>query len=250
MEIYGGRAGFNSVSFTGERYYAVSEIKNNEITTYIKPKKEGGKITDILSRIPFARSYSLFIELIINRWKQLLSTFIILFLFEKVLNMESNSIFLTVFSNNSLLGLSSFLVLVSLVIKITPIGKLHGAEHMCAHAYTKNLNLTLETEKDQPRTHKDCGTNFITSIFICFLMLQMVFGDSVWVILLSWSIGYELWKCKPKIAWDIVVVIGKAAQYLLFTSKPKEKHILVAIEAIKKLEEKESEITIKRTPKI
>jgi hypothetical protein len=68
MEIYGGRAGFNSVSFTGERYYAVSEIKNNEITTYIKPKKEGGKITDIISRVPFVRSYSLFIELILERW--------------------------------------------------------------------------------------------------------------------------------------------------------------------------------------
>jgi uncharacterized protein YqhQ len=176
-----------------------------------------------------------------TRWKQLLSTFIIILLFETALNVELESNFLTTIFDNSLVSLSSFLVLVSLVIKITPIGKFHGAEHMCAHAYTKNLNLTLETVKDQPRTHKDCGTNLITSIFICFLMLHMVFGDSVWVILLSWSIGYELWKCEPKIAWDIVVVIGKAAQYLLFTSNPKEKHILVAIEAIKKLEERESE---------
>ncbi len=52
-------------------------------------------------------------------------------------------------------------------------------------------------------------------------------------------IGYEIWKCETKIIWNVVFLVGKAMQYLLVTSKPKEKHLLVAIEAIKKLEEKE-----------
>ncbi len=62
----------------------------------------------------------------------------------------------------------------------------------------------------------------------------MKFGEDVWVFLVSWSIGYELWKSEPKIIWGLVLVIGKATQYLLFTSKPKEKHLIVAIEAITK----------------
>ncbi|WP_063590888.1 hypothetical protein [Peribacillus frigoritolerans] len=60
----------------------------------------------------------------------------------------------------------------------------------------------------------------------------MKFGEVVWVFLVSWSIGYELWKSEPKIIWWLVLVIGKATQYLLFTSKPKEKHLIMVIEAI------------------
>jgi hypothetical protein len=62
----------------------------------------------------------------------------------------------------------------------------------------------------------------------------MKFGEVVWVFPVSWSIGYELWKSEPKIVWGLVLVIGKATQYLLFTSPPPKKHLIVAIEAITK----------------
>jgi len=239
MRIYGGRAGFNSVSFTGEKYQSVSELKKNNITTYINQNKKEDKITVFLSGIPFLRSFSLCIKLILERWKQILLTFIFLFLLEFLLNVKLDSNFLFITSTNTLVSMSIFLFLVSLIIKITPVCQLHGAEHMVANAYVKDSNLTLEKVKKQSRIHIDCGTNLVVSIFICFSILFMIFGDEAWVFLVSWMIGYEIWKCETKIIWNVVLLVGKAMQYLLVTSKPKEKHLLVAIEAIKKLEEKE-----------
>ncbi|WP_047980754.1 DUF1385 domain-containing protein [Ornithinibacillus contaminans] len=151
MKIYGGRAGFNSVSFTGERYQSLSELKKNNITTYINHNKKEGKITVFLSSIPFLRSFSLFIKLIIERWKQFLLTFIFLFLLEFPLKVKLDSNFLFITSTNTLVSMSSFLFLVSLIIKITPVGRFHGAEHMVANAYVKDSNLTLEKVKKQSR---------------------------------------------------------------------------------------------------
>ncbi|MBP1969947.1 uncharacterized protein YqhQ [Virgibacillus natechei] len=235
MEIYGGRAGYNSVRFTGEKYQAISRFKKGEITTETRVKKRDKKIFIALSKIPFVRSFSMLVELIIENWKPFSLVFT-LFLMEFLLFRNANSYTIPI---NTFVMLACYLILAGLIIKITPIGKYHAAEHMAASAYEKDSNLTLGKVKKQPRTHKDCGTNLVISIFICYSILFMIFGDPFWVYLISWSVGYELWKNEPKIIWDTVLVIGKAAQYALFTSKPKEKHLVVAIEAITKLEEKE-----------
>lgn len=239
VEISGGRAGFNFVSFTGEKYQAISRFKKGKIITETKLIKGDNKITMILSQIPFVRSFSMIFELIIENWKRFLFTTIALFLMEFLLVGKSNSYHLLTIPINTLVSLAGFLVIAGLFIKISPIGRFHGAEHMTANAFDSGLNLTLENVKMQPRTHNDCGTNLVISCFICFFILFMIFGESVWLLLASWSIGYELWRNEPKIIWDLVLIIGKGAQYLLFTSKPKEKHLIVAMEAFKKLEERE-----------
>ncbi|UJL46651.1 DUF1385 domain-containing protein [Virgibacillus sp. NKC19-16] len=235
MEIYGGRAGYNSVRFTGENYQAISRFKKGKITTETRLKKGDKKIFIILSKVPFVRAFTMIFEIIIENWKPF-SFVMILFLMELLLFRNSNSYTIPI---NSFVILFCYLIIAGLIIKITPIGKYHAAEHMADSAYEKDSNLTLEKVEKQPRTHKDCGTNLVISIFICYSILFMVFGDPLWVYLVSWSVGYELWKNEPQIIWDAVLVIGKSAQYALFTSKPKEKHLNVAIEAITKLEEKE-----------
>lgn len=235
MEIRGGRAGYNSVRFTGEKYQAISRFKEGKITTETRVKKRDKKILFTLSKIPLIRSFSMIVENIIENCKPFSLVFT-LFLMEFLLFGNLNSYTITI---NAFEMLFCYLIIAGLIIKITPIGKYHAAEHMAASAYERDSNLTLGKVKRQPRTHKDCGTNLVISIFICFFILIMVFGDPFWVYLAAWSVGYELWKNEPKIIWDTVLVIGKAVQYVLFTSKPKEKHLNVAIEAIKKLEEKE-----------
>lgn len=242
MKIYGGRAGYNSVSFTGSKYQSLSRLKDKEIITEVRMKKGNSKLTAILSKIPFVRSFSLLFEVVIDYWKRFLLALIVLFMVEVLLigKTNSNSYLLQAIPISNLDVLCGLLGIAGLIVKITPIGKYHAAEHMVANAYVVDSNLTLEKVKKQPRIHKDCGTNLVTSIFICFSILFLVFGDAVWVLLVSWSIGYEIWKREPKVIWDLVLVIGKTVQYLLFTSKPREKHLNVAIEAIKRLEEKES----------
>jgi len=239
LKIVGGRAGFHSVSFTGEKYESISKLKNGKITTEIRQKKEHMKIVDILSKIPFIRAYAMFFEIIIRFWKLYLFTLIALLVLESFFNEKGNVSFLHNINMNTSVVVLSFLIIASFIIKLTPIGKYHAAEHMVAHAYGKYPSLTLEEVKKQPRIHKDCGTNLVISVLTCFFLLKMVFGDATWVFIVSWSIGYELWKNEPKLLWDAILAIGKAIQYLFFTSKPEEKHLLVAMEAMKKLEEEE-----------
>ncbi|GEN56396.1 hypothetical protein GCM10012290_07760 [Halolactibacillus alkaliphilus] len=62
------------------------------------------------------------------------------------------------------------------------------------------------------------------------------------VMLVSWGIGCEIWKAEPKGIWNIMLVIRGILQYYLFTSKPNDRYLLVAIEAMKALEEYESNI--------
>ncbi|MGO5014128.1 DUF1385 domain-containing protein [Niallia sp. Sow4_A1] len=240
MKIYGGRAGYNSVGFTGERYQSISRFKDGKITTEMKMKKADRKITLILSKIPFVRSFSMIFELIIENWKRFLLALIVLLLVEVLFIVESNSFLLHTIQISSLELLFFFLVIASLLIKISPIGKYHGAEHKTISAFESGLNLTLENVREQPRVHKDCGTNQAVSIVLCFSILSLILENSFFMFLLSWSIGYELWRNEPKIVWDLILAIGKVTQYLLFTSKPQDKHLIVAIEAMKRLEEKES----------
>ncbi|WP_026906753.1 DUF1385 domain-containing protein [Paucisalibacillus globulus] len=193
MEIYGGRAGFNSVSFTSEKYESLTRFKDSKIITEISLRKGNRGITNILLKIPFVRSFSLLIEIVIDYWKRFLIVVVPLFLFNLYVIKESTSTSLFVFPINTLEMLFIFLILAGLMIKITPIGKYHAAEHMVANAYEMDSDLTLEMVKKQPRTHRDCGTNLVISIFICFCILFLFFGGAKWVLLVSWSIGYELW---------------------------------------------------------
>lgn len=240
MEILGGRAGYDFVSYTGERHQSISRFKDGKITTEIRLKKENKKIFVVLSKIPLVRSFSMFIELIIEYWRRFLFAIIVLLLMEYLFIGTSNSYLSHTVSISTLKMFFGALFIAGLIIKITPIGRYHAAEHMVANAYGKDHNLKLEKVRKQPITHKDCGTNLVVSVFICFYILSMVFGDAIWVFLFSWSIGFELWRSEPKGLWNLVLVVGKFTQYILFTSKPMEKHLIVAIEAITKLEEKEA----------
>ena len=239
VEISGGRAGYNYVSFTGEKYQALSQLKNGKITTDTSLKKEDKKITIILSKIPFVRSFSMVFNLLIEYWRRFIVAAIVLILMELLFIGRSNSIFLYTIPINNLEMLLGLLVIAGLFIKVSEIGSYHAAEHMTVSAYQSGINLTLENVRKQPRVHKDCGTNLAVSIVLCFSVLSLIPVDSVWLFLLAWAIGYELWKGEPIIIWDLILVIGKVTQYLLFTSKPQDKHLIVAMEAMKKLEEKE-----------
>lgn len=239
VNIYGGRAGISSVSFTGEKYQVLSRLRNGKIITETRLKKEDKKLIFILSKIPFIRSFSMIIELIIENWKRFLLALIFLVLMEVILIGEPNSYLLHFIQISTLELLFIFLVIASLIIKISPIGKYHGSEHMTFSAYQSGINLTLENVRKQPRVHRDCGTNLAVSVVLCFSVLSLIPVDSVWLFLLAWAIGFELWKGEPIIIWDLILVIGKVMQYLFFTSKPQDKHLMVAIEAMTRLEEKE-----------
>lgn len=229
------------MSFTGEKYQVVARFKNRKVITEIRLKKEKNKTMKVVSRIPFIRSFSMIVELLIEYWRRFLFATVVLFLLEFLFIGTSNSYLLHTIQINILEMLGGLLVIAGLVIKTTHISRYHAAEHMIANAYESGLNLTLEKVKKQPRTHNYCGTNLVVSIVLCFSILSLILDDSVLVFLFSWSIGFELWKTEPKVIWSSVLMIGKVVQYFLFTAKPQDKHLIVAIEAMTRLEEKELE---------
>lgn len=240
MKIYGGKAGFNSVSFIGERYRSVARIKQEKIITATVRKKEDIGIIKVLSKVPFVRSFTLIIKTVIDSWKLFLFVTIVLLLIRVFFNGKASVGLLYPIQSNRLVLLCSMLIIAGLIIKLSPVGKYHAAEHMCANAYDKSLNLSLDYVKSQSRIHKDCGTNLIISFFICFITLISVFGDTPWLFLVSWSVGYEIWRNEPKVIWSLVLIIGKMTQYVLYTSDPDDKHLLVAIAALRALEKEES----------
>lgn len=239
LKIYGGRAGFKYVSFTGERYRSVARLRGGKIITETTRKKGDMRTTKILSKIPFVRSFTLIVETVIESWKIFLFMMILLLLMKVFFNHKSSVVLLYAIPINSLVLLCSVLIIAGFIIKISPIGKYHAAEHMCANAYDKSLNLTLDYVKSQSRVHKDCGTNLIISFLLCFVILFLVFGDNPWLFLVSYPVGYELWRYEPKVIWSIVLIISKITQYVLYTSEPDDKHLLVAIVALRALEKKE-----------
>ena len=56
------------------------------------------------------------------------------------------------------------------LLRITPLSKIHAAEHQTINAIEKGIPLTLEAVKLQPREHVRCGTN----IMVLFIGLQLV----------------------------------------------------------------------------
>lgn len=143
MEINGGRAGFNYVSFTGGKYQVLARFKDRKITTETRMNRDDNKIAIILSKIPFIRSFLMLFQVLIEFWKRFLLVIIVFFLVKFLLIEGSNSEFSYTIPINTLEFLSILLIIVSLIIKISPVAKYHAAEHKAFSAYEKGLNLTI-----------------------------------------------------------------------------------------------------------
>lgn len=66
------------------------------------------------------------------------------------------------------------IIIFILFLRITPLAKIHAAEHQTINAIEKGLPLTLETVKLQPREHVRCGTNLM-ALFIGLQLIILVF---------------------------------------------------------------------------
>lgn len=245
MEFKGGAAGLNSVMFQSNSYYvkAINQ-KNSQIKIVINQVPEKRKnSTDILYEIPFVRGLWLIIDNILYQWKLsialvLIGTLITLlttYFSSMELNTVSNNV------NKVSIVIQSFILLFA--FKITDLGKYHAAEHMVANAYDKGKELTIENVSKLSRIHNSCGTNLVVFILSTIGLLN-AFGVNILLTLpLGISIAYEIFRVKEGIVSKLVKPfywVGSIAQYVLFTSKPKEKHIEVALISFTKLQELES----------
>ena len=59
-------------------------------------------------------------------------------------------------------------------LRLTPLVRIHAAEHQTIHTIEKGLPLTLDVVKMQPRPHRRCGTNFMVLISGIFFIIILI----------------------------------------------------------------------------
>lgn len=154
-------------------YYTGASITRTSILSYltrlIKPNSLGGLATPLGVYITDGKhqagagNFGLFLTGI--------SIGVILLFIEQVFGFVYKYFAIDV-TNAAILPAAFLLQIISFVflLRLTPLAKIHAAEHQTINAIEKGLPLTLETVKLQPREHIRCGTN----IMVLFIGLQII----------------------------------------------------------------------------
>ncbi|ADO59638.1 DUF1385 domain-containing protein [Paenibacillus polymyxa] len=236
VTLHGGRAHLNGVTFYTDKFISKAYREKDEIKVSVKERKMKSHFYD---RIPFLRGIMLLIEMLLMNPIPIICicimSVIMLSVGDEVSGSPQQVSTLRIIEPYILPGL--FFV-IALVIRSTKIGRYHAAEHMTAKTFSKGIDLTVNNVMKQSRVYESCGTNLVVFMVVTFFLLSL-FNLNVWIcFILTWSISYEIF-CVEE-GWIKRVVlpfywIGGVAQYFLFTSKPTEKEVLVAMASAKEL---------------
>jgi CBS domain-containing protein len=60
------------------------------------------------------------------------------------------------------------------LLRISPLTRIHAAEHMVVHAIEEGEDLTVEKVRAMPRVHPRCGTNLMALLILMFIGLQLI----------------------------------------------------------------------------
>ncbi|MDR0917558.1 MAG: DUF1385 domain-containing protein [Oscillospiraceae bacterium] len=136
-----------------------------------------------------------------------------------------------------------YIGLSSLMSDMKRVWMYHGAEHKTIFCYERELPLTVENARAQPRCHPRCGTSFM---FIVMIVSILVFSVMSWrgvflrivtrlaLLPVVVAVSYEIIKWAGRhdnVATRIISAPGKALQRLT-TREPDDEMLEVAIAAI------------------
>jgi uncharacterized protein YqhQ len=178
------------------------------------------KVDDKISEIPFLRSLTSFYK----------EKYLILLLILSVIHALNKSNYHFLF----IIYLLPLLIAI-IYIKFTEAGKYHSAEHMVINAYENGGNLSIENVFKQPRSHLLCGTNPEIVLSLFFLLGFTFKVPFVLTLVLGVSLREEIITLLDKRRGSLFGKGINKIQIILFTSKPEEKHLLLAIKTLDKL---------------
>jgi uncharacterized protein YqhQ len=145
-----------------------------------------------------------------------------------------------------IIRIAIFLLYIYLMTKVGDIRRVfeyHGAEHKSIFCYEKNLPLTVENVRVQPRNHPRCGTSFLFIVMIVSILVFSVFrwsnpfvrmGLRILVLPVIVGISYEISRWTGRHDNWISAILsapGKALQHLT-VFEPDDSMIEVAIAAL------------------
>ncbi len=240
--LFGGMARWGGVDFFGPSYASSAQRKDGKIYVWIDPFnvwQPEGTLGRVL-KWPILRSllfwFRIVLQLAGSIWTLVFFVVIMGVLWLLVSLMERGTEALDGPMGAVLAFFAAFPILPILVLffaamKLTSIGRYHGAEHKAVSAYEKYGEVTLENAKGVSRLHPRCGTNIL--FYITLAALADPFINWAPYAVLQFILISEAWFVFGKTRWSIAV--GNFLQKYLTTSEPGRKELEVAVESLSEL---------------
>lgn len=153
-----------------------------------------------------------------------------------VLNLAEGAVRIAIFI--------AYIALISKMEDIKTVFKYHGAEHKTIHCFENGLELTPKNAQEFYTLHPRCGTSFMMFVMVIAVLTHALMGwPNVWLRIISRiavlpiiaGVSYELLKWAGRSDNWFVRMLSMPGIYLqkLTTNEPEEKHLEVAIAAMK-----------------
>ena len=243
---FGGMARWDGLDLFGPNFMSVAYRKEGEIHVKVEPSnipKIENPLALRLSRLPILRSVffwaRLLIQVVGSFWTLVFfaATMAVLWLFVRLMEFGSGGggPFGGLFSFFAEFPILPILILFFAGMKLSPVGRYHGAEHKAVAAYEKYGEVTMQGAKSSSRIHPRCGTNILAYIVIAALLDPLI---SWWAYaFLQFILISEAWfvfgRTRPSIA------VGNLFQRYLTTTEPRRAELEVAVESMNRLLEAE-----------
>jgi uncharacterized protein YqhQ len=153
-----------------------------------------------------------------------------------------------------------YIVLLSFMPSIKRVFEYHGAEHKSIFAYENGCELTVENAKKQSRFHPRCGTSFIFIVFMISILIYTVlprnpdftinFINRMLLLPVIAAISYEFlkWSARQQTNPIMKLAISPGLAFQRLTTKePDDQQIEVAIHALQKALDLETEKLSKKS---
>jgi uncharacterized protein YqhQ len=245
--VFGGMAHWDGLDLFGPNYMSVAYRNKGEIHVRVEPsniRKPKNPTVLRISRLPIVRSFffwgRLLLQVVGSLWVLLFfaATLAALWFFVRLMELGSGAGPLGgVFAFFAEFPILPMLLLFFAAMKLTPIGRYHGAEHKVVAAYERDGEVTLEGARRSSRIHPRCGTNILSYIVAAALLDPLIawWGYAVLQFILISEAWYVFGKTRPSIA------VGNFFQRYFTTTEPRRAELEVAVESLDRLLKAEEE---------
>src|SRR5918995_1383226 len=239
--VFGGMARWDGLDLFGPNYTSVAYRRKGEIHIKIKPSVLRRPTTPAVQRVsrwPVIRSFFLwgrvFAQVFGSIWSLLFfaATLAVLWLFVSLMQLGSGvGAVGGIFAFFAAFPILPVLLLFFAAMKLTPIGRYHGAEHKAVAAYETYGEVTLQNARNSSRIHPRCGTNILLYIILAPLLDPLIawWGYAILQFILISEAWFVFGKTRPSIA------VGNFLQRYFTTTEPRRSQLEVAVEAINRL---------------
>ena len=243
---FGGMARWDGLDLFGPNFMSVAYRKGGEIHVKVGPSnipKIENPLALRISRLPILRSIFLWSRLLIqvvgSLWTLVFfaATMAVLWLFVRLMEFGGGGGGLLggLFSFFAAFPILPILLLFFAGMKLSAVGRYHGAEHKAVAAYEKYGEVTMQGAKSSSRIHPRCGTNILAYIVLAALLDPLIswWGYAFLQFILISEAWFIFGGTRPSIA------VGNFFQRYLTTTEPHRAELEVAVESMNRLLEAE-----------